>query len=200
MQYREEKTLETIVNTKGTKLWIKMNDNSKAQKNRNLFVQQHGGFFIKEGSYWKWKCEEDKLNGYWLKKVDTEEKVFFENMSEFAKTHDIGIVKICELLNGKRKTYKGWTAVEVRAVKEGTGSHTKIKKKKPKKIAMTKVASVQDITTNEIFIIDNMYDFAKKNNLNYSNLKKLINGKSKTYKNLKLYNPIEKYQIFEEPK
>jgi predicted transcriptional regulator len=121
-------------------------------------------------------------------------------MSEFAKTHDIGIVKICELLNGKRKTYKGWTAVEVRAVKEGTGSHTKIKKKKPKKIAMTKVASVQDITTNEIFIIDNMYDFAKKNNLNYSNLKKLINGKSKTYKNLKLYNPIEKYQIFEEPK
>ena len=133
MQYREEKTLETIVNTKGTKLWIKMNDNSKAQKNRNLFVQQHGGFFIKEGSYWKWKCEEDKLNGYWLKKVDTEEKVFFENMSEFGRNNGLTAVKICELLNGKRKTYKGWTAVEIREVKDGEGSYKKEKNQRKKR-------------------------------------------------------------------
>jgi hypothetical protein len=64
-------------------------------------------------------------NGYWLKRVDTGEKVFFSNMTEFGEQHGLTPVKICELLNGKRKTYKGWTANELREVKATEGCKCK---------------------------------------------------------------------------
>lgn len=189
----EQKTLEDIVNTKGTKLWMQMNDNSKATKFRAKFVQDNGGFFIQEGRYWVWKSPVVEQNGYWLKRADTGEKTFFSNMTEFGKLHGLTPVKICELLNGKRKTYKGWTAVELREVKATEGAKKKAKKPKKKKIQITKSAIFVDITTNEIIKVESLIEFAKNNNLDYANLRKLSIGKAKTYKNLKLYNPLEKY-------
>jgi hypothetical protein len=198
MNYQELKTIEDMINTRGSKLWIQMNDNSKAAKKRALFVQQHGGFFILEGKYWKWKSPIEEKNGYWLKRVDTGEKVFFENMSEFAKTQGMTAVKICELLNGKRKTYKGWTAVELRPVQETQGSIPKQKKPKKQKIPIKMGAVFVDMTTKQIFNVPSIADFAKENKLDYANLRKVALGKAKSYKNLKLYNPIEKYTDFAE--
>jgi hypothetical protein len=194
MHYQEIKTLEDMVNTRGSKLWTQMNDNSKAAKFRAAFVQQHGGFFIQEGRYWLWKSPIEEKNGYWLKRADTGEKVFFENMTEFGKQHGLTAVKICELLNGKRKTYKGWTAVEIRAVKETNGANVKEKKPKKKKIAITNSAIFIDTNTNEILQVPNISEFAKTNNLDYANLRKVATGKAKSYKNLKLFNPLEKYK------
>ena len=193
MHYEEIKTLEDQVNTQGTKLWQKMNDNSKAVKMRAMFVQEHGGFFLQEGRWWKWKSPVDERNGYWLKRVDTGEKVFFENMTEFGEKNGLSSVKICELLNGKRKTYKGWTAVEIRAVKEGQGSFKKEKKTPKQKVAITKSITLIDTTTNQVIYVTNISQFAKLNNLDYGNLKKVAAGKMKSYKNLKLFNPLEKY-------
>lgn len=200
MKYIEQKSLEEIVNTRGTKYWTMMNDNSKSEKNRNRFVQEHGGFFTREGRYWKWTCAIDEKNGYWLKRVDTEEKVFFENMSEFGRTHGLTAVKICELLNGKRKTYKGWTAVEIREVKEDVGAHEKIQKPKKKKIAVGKSVILVDVTNNQIVPVDNLFQFAKQNSFDYGSIKKLAKGKLKTYKNFKIYNPLEIYKDSPEPK
>lgn len=194
MEYHELKTLEDQVNTRGSRLWTQMNDNSKASKLRDLFVNKHGGFFIQDGKYWKWKSPIEEKNGYWLKRVDTGEKVFFENMSEFSRQNAIGVVKICELLNGKRKTYKGWTAVEIRPVKETEGPRVKQKKAKKVKVPITKEVTLVDTNTNEILHILNLSEFAKTNNLDYANLRKIAIGKAKTYKNLKLYNPLEKYK------
>lgn len=193
MHYQEIKTLEDQVNTRGTKLWMQMNDNSKAAKFRALFTQQHGGFFLQDGRYWIWKSPVEEKNGYWLKRVDTGEKTFFENMTEFGKANGLSAVKICELLNGKRKTYKGWTAVELRPVKTNEGPRVKAKKPKKKKIAITKEVILVDINTNQILNIPNLSEFAKQNNMDYANLRKVALGKAKTYKNLKLYNPLEKY-------
>ena len=200
MQYHEERTLEENVNTRGSKLWIRMNDNSKAAKNRAIFVQEHGGFFLHEDGFWKWKTPVTEKNGYWLKRVDTGEKVFFESMSEFGNTHGITPVKICELLNGKRKTYKGWTAVELRAVKENVGSFEKEKEVKKKKVPVKMGAIFEDIKTGEILNVMSISDFAKENDLDYANLRKLAIGKAKSYKNLKLYNPIAKYKDSSQPK
>ena len=193
MNYHEQKTLEETVNTRGTKLWTQMNDNSKAPKHRAVFVQQHGGFFVQENRYWVWKTPVQEQNGYWLKKVDTGEKVFFSNMSQFAKENGLTSVKICELLNGKRKTYKGWTAVEIRPIKETEGANVKAKEPTKKKVPITLSAIFVDITTNERINVQNISEFAKNNNLDYANLRKLAIGKAKTYKNLKLYNPLEEY-------
>jgi hypothetical protein len=200
MQYHEERTLEENVNSRGSKLWTRMNDNSKAAKNRAAFIQEHGGFFVPDGKFWKWNTPVKEKNGYWLKKVDTQEKVFFESMTEFGQKHGLTPVKICELLNGKRKTYKGWTAVEIRAIKENTGSFEKAKEPKKQKIAITMGAIFEDIKTGEVMNVASIAEFAKQNNLDYANLRKLAKGKAKTYKNLKLYNPIEKYKASSEPK
>ena len=171
-----------------------MNENSKAANNRNWFVQQNGGFFSKIGRQWLWTSAVKEKNGYWLKRVDTEEKVFFENMTEFGNQHGLTPVKICELLNGKRKTYKGWTAVEIREVKDGVGSHEKVKEETPKKIAITKTHIFIDMATKQQVVVPNLFQFAKANNFDYTSLKKLAKGKIKSYKNLKLYNPLEGYK------
>lgn len=191
MEYREIKTIEQTVNKKGSKLWIQMNDNSKSEKNRQEFIKKNGGFFVKNGRYWTWTTPETEQNGYWLKKVETGEKTFFTSMTEFSKLHGMTPVKICELLNGKRKTYKGWTAVEIRQVKEGTGSHEKIKEKKPEKMAITREVTLFDRVTKQTIHVSNIYQFAKQNNLNKQNLYKVATGKLKSYKNLELYNPLK---------
>jgi hypothetical protein len=191
MHYHEIRTLEQTVNSRGSRLWTQMNDNSKSSKNRNNFCQSHGGFFKREGKWWKWVPPEDEKNGYWLKRVDSGERVFFENMSKFGEEHGLTPVKICELLNGKRKTYKGWTAVEIREVKDGEGSHFKVKKEQPQKIAITKQIVFQDTITKQIYVVDNVGKFAKENNLDANALYKVGRGKAKSYKNLILFNPFK---------
>ena len=197
---KAEKTIEEIVNQRGTKLWTQMNDNSKASKRRELFVAQYGGFFKQEGRYWVWVSAVTLHNGYWLKRVDTGEKTFFTNMAEFAKAQGMTSNKICELLNGKRKTYKGWAAVEIRPVKDGVAPNIKLKAPKKKQTRSTKTVTFVDLQTNTIFTVNNLSEFAKNNSLDYSKIKKLANGKCKTYKNLKLYNPLEQYKESPEPK
>lgn len=191
MEYRELKTLEQVVNTRGSKLWTQMNDNSKAPKFRAQFVQNNGGMFRQDGRYWVWMPQEDLLNGYWLKRVDTQEKVFFPSMTKFGQEHGLTPVKICELLNGKRKTYKGWTAVETREVKEGEGSHKKAKKKQPVKVAIPKYTTLQHTETKQIFAVDNINQFAKQNNLDAKSLYKVVRGKAKSHKNYILFNPLD---------
>ena len=168
-----------------------MNDNSRASFCRSDFIKKFGGFFKKEKNGWVWISPVQEHNGYWLKNVNSGEKVFFTSMAEFGKKNGLSSVKICELLNGKRKTYKGWTAVEVREVKEGTGQHIKKKEEKKKKIAVSRSIVLQDINTKQIIHVDNIKKFAKENGIFPANLYKLANGHYKTVKNLKLYNPLE---------
>ena len=189
MEYHKIKSLEEIINTRGSKLWIKMNDNSRALHQRTAFTQEHGGFFIKNGREWKWIPPEDEKNGYWLKRADTGEKTFFTNMAEFAKEQGMTSGKICDLLNGTRKTYKGWTAVEIRAIKPTEGAHFKVKKVLSKKIAITKQVVFQDIITKQLIVVDNVREFAKNNNLSSKALYRVSNGRAKSHKNLILYNP-----------
>ena len=194
MEYREIKTIEDAVNKRGTKLWTQMNDNSKSERNRHRFVEEHGGCFFREGRYWVWKNEVKMQNGYWLKRVDTEEKVFFSSMTQFGMQNGLTPVKICELLNGKRKTYKGWTAVELRAVKDSVSPNVKIKEEPRKKGAITKTAVFIHMETNEIIVIDNMAQYAKERGWDHRNLYKVARGKAKSYKNLRLFNPLEQYR------
>jgi hypothetical protein len=190
MHYEEIKTVEQQVNKKGSKLWIKMNDNSRASINRNNFVTANGGFFKPEGRYFIWIPPEVEQNGYWLLNVITQQKEFFTNMGEWAEKHGMTSVKVCELLNGKRKTYKGWTASELRDVKETKGSHQKVKIKKSKKVAITKNVTFQNKETKEIVNVSNISQFAKQNNLNSKELYKVARGAAKSHKNLILYVPI----------
>ncbi|NBO36466.1 hypothetical protein EBU91_02865 [bacterium] len=191
MEIRELKTELDEVNRKGSKTWLMMNDNSKAAFLRQRFVEKNGGSFYREGRCWAWRSPVEEKNGYWLKRADTGEKVFFDSMTEFGKKNGLTPVKICELLNGKRKTYKGWTAVELRQVKETTGSNIKAKEKEKEKVKIFEGAMFQNMITKEVFHVDNISKYAKDNNMSGSNLYKVARGKAKSYRNLKLYNPLE---------
>jgi hypothetical protein len=111
-------------------------------------------------------------------------------MAEFGRQHGLTSVKICELLNGKRKTYKGWTASEVRAVKETTGQHIKAKEPKKKKIMVPKIVTLQNTDTHEVIVVTNLKQFAKQHGIFPANLYKLVNGKAKSVKNFKLFTPL----------
>ena len=194
MEYHDIKTVEESVNRRNSKLWAKMNDNSRSERNREEFVAEHGGFFFRNGRYWTWKSKIEVQNGYWLQRVDTEEKVFFSNMTQFGLQNGLTPVKICELLNGKRKTYKGWTAVELRPVKEDIGGHIKAKAPPKKKVAVPKQTTFIDSQTNEIIVVNNIKQFAKDNGMDPANLYKVSVGKAKSCNNLRLFNPLEQYR------
>jgi hypothetical protein len=190
VDYINIRTPQEEVNRKNSKVWIQMNDNSRAKACRDHFVKTYGGFFQYKNREWVWVSPETEHNGYRLKNVNTGEIVFFTNMKEFGEKWGLSSVKICELLTGKRKTYKGWTANELREVKQTTGQHIKKKAPKKKKVAMTKQVTLQDINTNELIIVNNIKQFAKDHGIFPGNLYKLVNGQGKVVKNFKLYNPL----------
>jgi len=115
-------------------------------------------------------------------------------MTEFGLNNGLTPVKICELLNGKRKTYNGWTASELRDVKETDGRHVRLKEEPRKKEAITKFATLINSETNEIIHVTNINQFAKENNMDSNALYKVVRGKIKSYKNLRLFNPMEQYK------
>lgn len=178
--------LEERVNRRNTKLWFMMNENSRSHLHREKFVQDNGGMFYKnDRGEWMWKNDYVVKNGYWLKRKDTGEKVFFENMSEFCRKNDLSIVKICEIMNGKRKSYKGWEPVEIRAVKDGPGSHKNIgtnPANNKKYEVVTQTAIFKNWVTNEIVLVNNIPEFAQKINGQKKELYLVAQGKKKSYK------------------
>lgn len=178
--------LEERVNRRNTKLWFMMNENSRAAFHRDNFVKENGGMFYQNPKgEWLWKNDYLVKNGYWLKRKDTGEKVFFENMSEFCRQNDLSIVKICEIMNGKRKSYKGWEPVEVRAVKDGPGGRKNVGEdpsKKKKHQIINQTAIFKNWQTNEIVLVTNIPDFAKTLGADKKEIYKLANGKRKSYK------------------
>jgi hypothetical protein len=56
------------------------------------------------------------------------------------------------------------------------------------------------MTTNQVIPVTNLKEFARNNNLSYTGIKSLVNGKIKTHKNFKLYNPLAEYKDSSEPK
>jgi hypothetical protein len=174
------------VNKRNTKLWFMMNENSRSALHREQFVQNNGGLFYKnDRGEWMWKNDYIVKNGYWLMRQETGEKVFFENMSEFCRKNDLSIVKICEIMNGKRKSYKGWVPVEVRPVKDGVGSHKNVGENpdlKPKYEIVTQTAIFKNWATNEIVLVTNIPEFAEKIKGQQKELYLVAQGKKKFYK------------------
>lgn len=178
--------LEERVNRRNTKLWFMMNENSRSHLHREQFVKDNGGLFYQnDRGEWMWKNDYVVKNGYWLKRKDTGEKVFFENMSEFCRKNDLSIVKICEIMNGKRKSYKGWEPVEIRPVKDGPGSHKNVGSNpanNKKYEIVTQTAIFKNWLTNEIVLVNNIPEFAKRINGQKKELYLVAQGKKKSYK------------------
>lgn len=97
------------VNVKNSATWIACNDDSRSNYWRNLFIEQNGGEFIKNGRYWQWKQEEQfRIYHYYLFTDVNNNVVKIDNMSEYCKKNNLSRSALYEVMSGKRKQYKGY--------------------------------------------------------------------------------------------
>ena len=94
------------VNKKNSKTWVKMNGDSRSEKNRNSFCKQYGGEFNKIGQYFQWE-ELQKEPEKRVMVFEREGEVFeVTNVMEFCRDHDLTKSAIYEVISGKRKQHK----------------------------------------------------------------------------------------------
>jgi hypothetical protein len=118
------------VNKRGSYTWIKCNDDAKSSYFRGLFVQKHGGEFVRNGRNWEWNPSKEQIiflepmyiepgnketkptgEKIWKFKNETGEIFETKNLQEFCKEHNLTRSSIYEVISGKRKLHKGYSVV-----------------------------------------------------------------------------------------
>lgn len=107
------------VNRVNTPTWVACNDDAKSNIWRQQFVTDFGGEFVKNGRYWKW--QEIQKVAPKVKTVIPDTKFFIfsregntvrvHNMTDFCRKNNYSRAAMYEVINGKRKSYKGHTYV-----------------------------------------------------------------------------------------
>ena len=112
------------VNKPNTREWGLFNENSRGASNREKLIQKHGGSFTKIGKNWVWnyKIKKNIVFPNSAKKrnifIFTDKqgiKYITDNFESFCRDRDINTSAMHEVVNGKRKTFKGFTAERIRA-------------------------------------------------------------------------------------
>lgn len=102
-----------LINRKNTREWIKCNDDARSHINREAFISEHGGEFVKNGRFWEWRTIhiEEKLK-YELKDVDGNITIV-ENLSKFCRENELNKGAIHKVINGERTHHKGYTCRKI---------------------------------------------------------------------------------------
>lgn len=107
--------IKKLINIKNSREWTKANDSTNSKKYRDAFVQKYGGCFVKKGSIWLWneKTEEkEQPTKLWLFYRQDGVAFTVENFMEFCRNHNLNKSAMYDVMNGKRKSHKGFTKVE----------------------------------------------------------------------------------------
>lgn len=121
------------VNRKGSFTWVKMNDDAQSNYFRNVFLQKHGGQFVKNGRTWEWQPRPEEIIildpaisrpanpikeepkepvKTWIFHDKDGNVVKTQNIQEFCKEHQLTRSSLYEVISGKRKHHKGFVFVE----------------------------------------------------------------------------------------
>lgn len=106
------------INKVNSPTWVACNDDAKSTLWRQQFVNDFGGEFIKE-RYWKWQEVQKPVE---KRKIITPNTKFFlflkensvvrvHNMTDFCRRNNYSRAAMYEVINGKRKSYKGHTYI-----------------------------------------------------------------------------------------
>ena len=99
------------INTRNTRTWIKVNEDSRAKFHRNNFCKHYGGEFKKNGRYFQWE-ELEKEPEIRILVFQREGEVFeVENVLEFCRNHKLTKSALYEVVSGKRKHHKNFRFV-----------------------------------------------------------------------------------------
>ncbi len=84
------------VNSRNSRTWVKMNEDSKSGMWRNKFVAEHGGEFIKKGRFWEWQTIYTSVTDEVIEQKpmyefkDSEGKTYLvDNLMKFCREHEL---------------------------------------------------------------------------------------------------------------
>jgi hypothetical protein len=100
------------VNKRNSLTWTACNDDSRSGIWRKLFLESFGGKFTREGRYWIWdenKKQEVPRKCWIFSKENKEVRII--NFLEYCKDNNLSRSAMYEVMNGKRRQYKGYTFV-----------------------------------------------------------------------------------------
>ena len=102
------------VNKQYSNTWTRINDDSRREHFRREFLEKFGGEFIpQKHGFVEWrKVEEKKSQPVRLISVINPEgnEVQIENFTKYCRENDLSRSAMYEVLKGKRKQHKGFTA------------------------------------------------------------------------------------------
>ena len=110
------------VNRRNTKEWALFNGNSRGANNRAKFLEKHGGEFKQVGAEWVWESKVRKTIQFTHTKkkrtiyifTDKEGiKYITDNFTGFCKDRKINDSAMYDVINGKRKSFKGFTVERI---------------------------------------------------------------------------------------
>jgi len=106
-----------MVNKRNSRTWVKMNDDSRASTNRDNFVSEHGGKFVKNGRFWEWQnihsSVNEDLKPLYEFKDENGVTYLVSNLMKFCRQNELNKSAIYKVMNGERKHHKGFTCKKV---------------------------------------------------------------------------------------
>ena len=105
------------VNRRNTREWAFFNGNSRGEQHRNKLIEKHGGYWEKKGREWYWHNNTVKTLNF---PNTTKPRAIFlftnkdgtnyitDNFTGFCREHSINASAMHEVLQGKRKQFKGF--------------------------------------------------------------------------------------------
>ena len=102
-----------LINRKNTREWIKCNDDARSHINRESFISEHGGEFVKSGRFWEWRSIHiDEKTKYEFEDADGKITIV-ENLSKFCRDNDLNKGAIHKVIKGERSHHKGYTCRKI---------------------------------------------------------------------------------------
>jgi hypothetical protein len=106
------------VNRVNTPTWVACNDDARSSIWRQQFINDFGGEFVKQ-RHWTWQEVQKPIEKKKTVVPNTKFFVFLKenatvkvhNMTDFCRKNDYSRAAMYEVINGKRKSYKGHTYV-----------------------------------------------------------------------------------------
>jgi len=100
------------VNRRNSVTWTACNDDSRSNIWRKLFIDYYGGKFVRVGRYWKWdeNKKDETPRKCWIFSKENKE-IRITHFSDYCKENNLSRAAMYEVMNGKRKQYKGYTFI-----------------------------------------------------------------------------------------
>jgi len=104
------------VNRTNSRTWVKVNEDTKSAFWRKVFVDMHGGEFVKQGKRWHWEevLEKETPKNCYIFQDGDGILHEVENVAKFCRDNSLNKAALYEVISGKRNHHKNFKFIEKR--------------------------------------------------------------------------------------